>query len=437
MSGKSLTFYNGATFNSITGNRTWLFDGSGETSVSGDITTTSANFGVIVSKTGSGILNWGAGAGSNYNKSGAALDIDNGILRAAASNVIPALAGYGGVNLTPELAASDVATFDLNGTTQIINGLTASSDGTAIIDNSSASAASLTFGANNSAVSFGAGAGTYSVTESGGGALTLIKAGTANGTIAAGVTLAYTGATNVEGGTLTISSAVGATTSLNVTNGSTLALVGGMTTPSAVTSVFVDNLSTLNLLDSAGNKLTSLTTLTLGSAAGTNSFLNLNVGDVTAGDMLNTDTLTVLTGGTLNFTAGNQVTFNLVDAGLNGLQQYNLISAVDGGLITGALGSGDWLLGGTPGGFSSITLTKTDTLIYITTGTLITGTSYWRRSDRQHLECQRQQLVHRQGRHHPRHLRPRRRHRCGLPLGRGGPCCASSPPWSRSSRSTP
>ena len=197
--------------------------------------------------------------------------------------------------------------------------------------------------------------------------------------IPTGVNLNYTGTTSVNGGSLTIASPVNGTTGLSVTNsGSSLALTGGITAPSAITSVVVENAGTLSLLDGAGNQLSMLTNLQLGSSGGTMTTLNLNVGDITNPDMLATDTLTLLTGGTLSLFAGNQITFNLTDAGLNGLSTYNLIDVTDGGLTLGALGVGDWILGATPGGFSSVTLNKTDTLISITTGTLITGTSYWR-----------------------------------------------------------
>jgi len=206
----------------------------------------------------------------------------------------------------------------------------------------------------------------------------LIKQGTAALTFAGGLNLTYQGSTTVKNGTLTIGSSINGTTSLNVLNGgSTLALTGGITDASSITNVVVEHGGTLSLLDGVGNKLTDLTTLQLGSSGGTMTTLNLNVGDFgAAGDNLNTDLLSLLTGGTLSLFAGNQITLNLTDAGLNPLQTYNLISTDDSDLLS-VLGSGDWLLGSTPGGFTSITLNKTNNLISITTGTLITGASYW------------------------------------------------------------
>ena len=375
-SGKALTFA-GVTANALPANRSWTIDGSGMTIIDGNFTT-STTFGVVLTKTGDGVLQLN-GSGSNYNQNAAATDIDRGILRMGVNNAIPSGAGFGGVVFSPELANGDTATLDLNGTSQTINGLTASTDGAAVIDNTSSTAASLTFGAADSAVSYGGGVGTYSIQNSGGGALSVTKTGTAAAIISTGVSLTYTGTTSVNGGTFTIGSSLNGTTGLSVTNGSTLTLSSGIAAPAAITSVVVASASTLNLLNGAGDRLNQLTILSLGSSGGTMTTLNLNVGDVsTPGDNASTDLLGLLAGGTLQLFAGNQIKLNLSDTGLNASQTYNLISSADGGLISGPLGAGDWLLGSTPGGFSSITIHQTDNLISITTGTLITGTSYWR-----------------------------------------------------------
>lgn len=383
--GESLTF-TGVTANSLTANRTWTIDGSGMTIINGNFTS-STTFGVALAKTGNGVLQLN-GAANNFNQNNATVDIDRGTLRLGANEVIGhgldgALVAYGSVTLSPELAGGDTATFDLNGFTETINGLTMNTDGTAIIDNTAATAAHLIFGANNSAVSIGGGTGTYTITDSGAGALSITKTGSAAATIPTGVTLTYQGSTNVNGGSLTIASSLNGTTALSATNATTLALTGGLAAPSAVTSLVVDNGSTFSMLDGAGNKLNGLTNLQLGSASGTMTFLNLNVGDLSvAGDELSTDTLTLLTGGTLGLFAGNQITFNLTDTGLNPNEQYVLLdaTAIGGGLFGGPLNIGDYILGGTPGGFSSIDLTTNSTTnqIILTTGSLIIGTSYWR-----------------------------------------------------------
>jgi autotransporter-associated beta strand protein len=291
-------------------------------------------------------------------------------------------AASGGLTISPEIATADTATVDLNGTTQTVNALTANTNGTLILDNTSADAATFRFGANNAAVDFGSGIGSYTITDSGAGALSIVKLGTTSTTFSAGLNLTYQGTTRVEGGSLTIASPVDGTSALEVINsGSTLSLTGGMTSPSAVTSVIVEDGGTLSLLDGAGNKLNSLTNLQLGSTGGTMTTLNFNVGDNTLGDGLNTDTLTLLTGGTLSLFAGNQITFNLTDAGLNANQQYVLLdaTAIGGGFLGGPLSIADYILGGTPGGFTSINLTANSTTnqIILSTGNLITGKSWW------------------------------------------------------------
>lgn len=373
VSGKTLTLAGDYIANAGTTSLGIGFDGSGATIVTGNISSTMPSFGVIYAGTGSLTL---SGANTYTGKT----RITSGTLILGANEVLPNAA------ITPENnevifdpGLGLTATLDLNGKNETINGLTMNSAGTAIIDNTSATAASLTFGANNSAVSIGGGVGAYTITDSGAGALSITKTGNANITIPTGVTLTYQGATTVNGGSMTIASAVDGTTALNVRNpGSTLALTGGITSPSAITSVVVENGGTLSLLDGAGSQLSQLTNLQLGSTGGTLTTLALNVGDIANPDMLATDTLTLLSGGTLSLFAGNQIKFDLTDAGLNGFSTYHLIDVTDGGLTLGALGLGDWILGTAPGGFTSITLNKTDTLISITTGALITGTSYWR-----------------------------------------------------------
>ena len=366
VAGKALTF-NGLTANSMTANRAWTVDGSGLTIVDGNIMT-STTFGLVLSKTGNGTLQLN-GTGSNFNQNNAALDIDRGILRAGANNVIPSSVGSGGVTLSPEIATGDTATFDLNGTSQTITALTASTDGTAIIDNTSASAASLRFGANDTAVSFGSGAGTYAIQNTGAGALDIIKLGNTTATFVTGITLGHKGITGSEGGgVFSIASPVTATTGLRAIQGSTLALSGGITAPGLITSIEVGAGSTLSLLDGAGSNINGLTTLNLGNTGTGTATLNLNVGDSA------TDTLTLLTGGALGL--GNSITFNMTDAGLSGSTTYTLLSVPDGGLA--AFGLGNFIQGATPGGFTSFTWDVQDTYVKLTTGTLITGSSYWR-----------------------------------------------------------
>ncbi len=70
------------------------------------------------------------------------------------------------------------------------------------------------------------------------------------------------------------------TNALNVSGtGNTLSLTGGVTGNTSVLSVDVSDSNTLGLNSGTGDKLVSLTTLTLGSSGGTNTFLNMDVGD--------------------------------------------------------------------------------------------------------------------------------------------------------------
>jgi len=377
MPGAQLVFAGGLTANSLTANRTWSIDGPGETVLQG-VFSSSTTFGVSIWKSGSGTLDLGLDAASNFNQGGANIDLDRGVLRMSASGAIPSGSGKGGLVISPDLADSDTATFDLNGTNQTINALTATTNGVVVIDNTSSQAASLTFGAADAAVSFGAGVGTYTITDSGAGPLSIAKTGAATVLIPAGVTLSYQGSTTVSGGSLTIASPLAGTSGLSAAAGTTLALTGGITTPSAVTSVSVGAGATLSLLDGAGSDFSSLQYLGLGTAGGGAVTLKVNVGDTSAaGDGLGTDRFSLLTGGSLSLPSGTTVTFNLTDAGLNGNTSYTLVSSADGGLTTGAITAADWILGTAPGGFTSVSFSATDTAITFTTGSLITGPAYW------------------------------------------------------------
>jgi autotransporter-associated beta strand protein len=373
--GKALTFNNGVTANALTANRAWVIDGSGETVINGDFTT-STLFGVRFDVNGGGTLTLGTnGATSNFNQSITAVDVDRGTLKFTANNAIPTLtAAYGGITLSPELATADTATINLNGTNQTVNALTATTDGAVVIDNTSATPVTFTFGANDSTVSI-TNTGARTITDSGAGALSIVKTGNTALTLPTGMTLTYQGSTSsTGGGSFTINSALNGTSGLIANGSSTLALLGGLTTPVAITSVEVGGGSTLSLLDGAGSAISNLTNLNLGAGAGT-ATLNLNVGDsLVTGDFLNTDRLTLLSGGTLNL--ANTITFNLTDAGLNPLTTYTLLNLVDGGIT--AFGASNMIQGATPGGFSGFTWTVTNNLVQLTTGTLITGSSYWR-----------------------------------------------------------
>ncbi len=373
--GKALTF-NGLVANSLTGTRAWAIDGQGETVINGNFSTTTA-FGVNITKSGNGILTLGTnGATSNWNQTGNALDLDRGMLRFTANNAIPTTATSTGLTISPEAATFDTATVNLNGTTQTINALTATSDGTVIIDNTSATAAAFRFGANNTTVNFGSGVGNYSIQNTGDGALDIVKLGNTSVTFGTGIPVGNKGAIASEGGgTFIIAGAVSAATGLRAVGASTLSLTGSFVNPHLVSSVEVGGGSTLALLNGAGSAMNNLTNLSLGNTGTGTVNLNLNVGDLNAaGDSLNTDTLGLLTGGTLNL--GNTITFNMTDAGLNPGQTYTLLNLADGGLT--AFGTANLIQGATPGGFTSMTWSVTNNQVQLTTGNLIVGDIFWR-----------------------------------------------------------
>lgn len=275
----------------------------------------------------------------------------------------------GGLTLSPELAATDTAKLDLNGTTQTVNTLTATSDGAIIIDNSSANAATFRFGANNSTVSFGTGTGTYSILNTGAGALSLTKLGNTTTALPAGISIQHKGITASEGGGIfNIASPVSATSGLRAIEASTLSLTGGLDHPELVTSVEVGGGSTLSLIDGAGSSINNLNTLKLGGSGTGTVTLNLNVGDGA------TDTLTLLSGGTLQL--GNTITFNMTDAGLSGNTAYTLLDLKEGGLST--FGFANLIKGGTPGGFTSMSWVVDNNYVKLVTGDLIVGDLYWR-----------------------------------------------------------
>ena len=364
---KTLTF-GGVTANAITANRTWTLEGNGTTIIDGDITSSTA-FGLGISKVGNGTLVLGGTGASNFNRNNANVDLDRGTLRFIADNAIPALAGHGGLIISPDLVDEDVATLDLNGTSQTVNAFTATTNGTLVLDNTSANAASFRFGANDAAVNFGSGVGSYTIQNTGAGALDIIKTGNAAALFSAGLTLGHKGITGSEGGgSFTVGSALTATTGLRAVGNSVLALPGGLTNPGLITGIEVGGGSTLSLVDGAGSAISNLSSLSLGNTGLGTATLKLNIGDGA------TDSLTLLSGGAWNF--GNSVTFDLTDAGLAPLTTYTLLNLVDGGLSS--FGFGNLIQGATPGGFSGYTWNVTDNLVQITTGTLVSGPTYWR-----------------------------------------------------------
>jgi autotransporter-associated beta strand protein len=287
---------------------------------------------------------------------------------AVASGATLNFAGSGGLLLSPEVATADTATVDFNGTTQTITSLTATTNGTLRLDNTSSSPAAFRFGAGNAAINFGSGLGSYSVLNTGAGALSLVKLGNSAVTFNSGITLANKGEIAAEGGSFTITGQATAASGLRAIGSSTLTLTGGITNPGLMRSVEVGAGSTLTLLDGAGSAFTGLTALRLGNTGTGTATLNLNVGTGA------TDTFALTAGGTLAL--GGTVTFNLTDAGLDENTTYTLLNLADGGIT--AFGAANMVQGAMPGGFDALTWSVTDNQVALTTGNLITGSLYWR-----------------------------------------------------------
>ncbi|MBA4019772.1 MAG: hypothetical protein C0483_21615 [Pirellula sp.] len=374
--GNVLTLNGNLTFTTISGSTVLTLSGSGDTVINGTISVSSSlNVGLTYAGNGTLTLN---GAGGNRNNG--AFTVSSGRVILGADEYILHGSGKGGVVLNP--AAGVTATLDLNGHNETINGLTANTAGNSVITNTAATPSRLTIGANNAAVSFGTGAGTYAITDSGSGlgTLSLTKTGTATTTIPSGVSLSYRGATAVDGGMLIVESPLIATSSLTVSNiGSVLSLKGGLTNPAGVNTVSVGDGAILSLVDNAATRITSLSSLTLGGPTFTTStLLMFDVGDLNAaGDQLAGDLIAVASGGLLQLFANGQIDFDITDNGLNPLQTYTLVQAAGGGLTSGPLSPSSYHLRFAPGGFSSLTLTATDTSVFITTGTRVTSALYW------------------------------------------------------------
>jgi autotransporter-associated beta strand protein len=356
VTGKMLTLGGDSQWNSITSTRTLTFNGSGDTILNGNITTSTA-FGVSLTYSGTGSLT----LGGTINPGGGVLTISSGTLNLGASDRIPDGAGAADVTISPATTIS--ASLDLNGKNETINGLTANSAGNVTINNSSASASTFTVGGGNGTVTFGGGAGANSITQTGGGVINLTKIGT--GTASFTGTLGNTGTTSVNGGVLNYNSPTG-TTSLNVGTGGTLNLKGGLTTPANLTSVTVAGGGSLSFADGAGTPFNNLTTLSLGLGTGT-ATLELEAGE------LGTDTLTLLNPSVA--TTANTINLLVKDFDIASGNTYNLLVAPGGGLLTGGGSTGTYTF--SLAGYSGSTLFQSDNLVSITAGTLITSDVYW------------------------------------------------------------
>ena len=391
--GKTLTIGTNVANTGITAARNLTINGTGDTIITGDITT-STNFNLNLIYSGTGSLTLG-GTASDLN--GGAISLSSGTFKLGNTEVIPhgaaavtlttaasaasttvTVADTAGLvagqvftggsagatvvsvdspttftasaaqtialgaqllfdpkagNVTMNPAVGVTATLDLNGNTETINGLTATSAGTMIINNSSATASGLTVGGNNQTVQFNG-----SITRTGGGGLALGKIGTATATFAGPASL----------------------TSISVDGGG-LKLTGGLTSPADMTSIQVIGGSLLNLQDGVGTPLANLVSLNLGAGTGI-ATLELDAGD------LGSDTFTTSTAATV----ANSILLNIRDAGLTPGATYDLLVAPSG-LNSGGVA---YTLGPI-GGYTGSSLVVTDTSIKLTVGTAVLGNMFW------------------------------------------------------------
>jgi len=363
--GKTLTFEGDMQWNSLTGNVTQTVNGSGDTVFNGSITTSTAfNANLTYAGNGSLTLNGISSTMWSHPTTTGTLTISSGTVRLGANEVIPNGTGTGANgNVVISPAAGITATLDLNGKTETINGLTANSAGDIVINNSSASAATLIVGdatvVGASTVSFGGGAGTAAITQSGGGAIHLAKVGT--GTANFTGTLGNTGSTTVSGGILNYNSS-SASTSVSVANGGALNFKGGLTTPGSLTSVTVDAGGFLSFASGLGQAMSGLTSLSLGAGTGT-ATLELDAGDT------GTDTLTIPVGAA---TAANVISLLIKDIDISNGGVYTLISAPGGGLTAGGA---TYTLN--LAGYTGSSLAFDNFSVVLTAGTLNTSNVYW------------------------------------------------------------
>ena len=356
--GKALTFTGAVTLQDTSIARTMTVRGTGLTVFQGTVQNggTAAGSLTLAGTSNAAVLRLAnTGTANSYTGS---TTITRGTLQLGADDQIPDGSGFG--NLVMNAGTGAAATLDLNGHSETINGLTATTAGSITIDNSSASAATLTFGGNNQVVTFGSTSGAFAITNSGGGALSITKTGSGAATIT-NAALTYTGSTSVEGGTLTIHSPLNGTSGLSVTGG-TLNLVGGLSAPSSILSVRVDGGSTLNLADGSGMSLASLTSLSLGSGTGT-ATLGIELGTATTSDLL-------VTSGTA--TTANTVRFNVTGLAGFGAGTYDLLTAAGGGL-----GGASYSLGMMPGGYTYTFTSSPTTVLQLVVAANGSGSVYW------------------------------------------------------------
>ena len=249
------------------------FNGASNTTLNGALTGSGT-----INKSGAGTLTL-AGAGNTYT---GALNIEQGAVTFGSTNS----AGFSASTAALTFGASNTPTLSLAGK-NLTRGNISSTNTGAILENASASAATLTSSAAGNTtfagiIRDGSGAGALSFTKAGLGALTLTGANT------------YTGATTINGGTLNINGSISASSAVTVNSGATLsglASTGNLTL--GTTTLNGGGALNIQIADFGGTAGTGWDLLTTGSlsigATSLNKFtLYLNTlsssSPITAGD---------------------------------------------------------------------------------------------------------------------------------------------------------
>ncbi|CAN5352644.1 autotransporter-associated beta strand repeat-containing protein [soil metagenome] len=385
-SGKLLTFTGVISLQETTTNRTLNVRGTGVTTFTNTITNGGTAVGSLNVNATTGMLILANPVSDNIYTG--TTTVTQGTLKLGAAEQIPHGATFGNFVMSPIVATT--ATFDLGGFSETINGLTATGAGTTVITNSVATPVTLNFGNNDVAGTFGSGTpgALYSITNVGGGPISLVKSGSATVTFTGNTTLSHSGSTTVNAGSLflnapltasgslaTTSTAIlnitqpvtfSGTPTISATGTSQLIIGAGVTNPVLVTDVTVQGGSTLGLIGAAAG-LTP-TNLTISTGTGP-AIINLALADQdsTSSHILASNATVTSTNVTINISG-------LPGLGLGLPYVYSLIAATTtGDLLNGGLTT---YLATVPAGVTA-NLIQTSTLISLNVTAVAGNTRYW------------------------------------------------------------
>ena len=249
-------------------------------------------------------------------------------LRMGTTNALAFGAGRGNVIVGFQANGAAQAILDLNGFATSINGLSTNNAANASVNNSSATAATLTLGHGDASASFGG------VIRNTGGALSLVKTGTGTQTLS-GVNT-YTGATQINEGTLALSGSgsISSSSSLTLAANTTLDITGVINSFQLGSS---QSLSGNGRILATGKTVVAAGTLTPGASPGT----------------------LVQDGGVLQLAASGQFNWEIANAAGTAGSGYDTVSLINGATLDLSLLSANnpyqinlWSLSGT-GPFSN------------------------------------------------------------------------------------